>query len=122
MSGATVIQHVAEVIDTHRWDELPALLHPDFSCRCVHTGEEFDRDAWVRLNVDYPGFDRFVLEDCVGDGDRAASRAHVTVVSGGQVQHFEVAAFVTVREGLITEMTEVWTDVEQSAPEGARPG
>ena len=112
---------MAEVIDAHRWDDLPALLHPEFWCRYVHTGESFDRDAWVRLNVGYPGFDRFVLEDCVGDGNRAVSRAHVTAVSGDKVQRFQVASFITVREGLIAEMTEVWTDVEQDTPEGARP-
>lgn len=121
-SGAALVRRMAEVVDAHRWDGLSALLHPDFSCRYVHTGETFDRDAWVRLNAGYPGFDRFVLEDCVGDAGRAASRAHVTAVSDDEVHHFEVATFITAREGLIAEMTEVWTGVEQSAPEGARPG
>lgn len=121
-SCAEMVRRLAEVIDAHRWDDLPALLHPKFSCRYVHTGETFDRDAWVRLNAGYPGFQRFVLEDCVGDDDRAAARSHVTAGGGGHVQHFEVATFITVRAGLIAEMTEVWADVEQCAPQGTRPG
>jgi len=112
---------LAEAIDGRRWGDLPELLHPDFCCRYVHTGESFDRDTWVRLNAEYPGFQRFVLEDCVGDGDRAAGRAHVTGESEGQLQHFEVATFITVREGVIRDMTEVWTGVDEVAPVSTRP-
>ncbi|MCY7288622.1 MAG: hypothetical protein LH624_10335, partial [Cryobacterium sp.] len=60
-------------------------------------------------------------EDCVGDGDRAAGRAHVTGESEGQLQHFEVATFITVREGVIGYMTEVWTGVDEVAPVSTRP-
>lgn len=112
---------LAGVLDGHRWRDLPALLHPDFSCRYVHTGETFDRHTWVRLNVEYPGFQGYVLEDSVGDGDRAAGRVHVTGESNGQVKHFEVATFITVHEGVIRDMTEVWAGVEEVAPIGTRP-
>lgn len=122
VSAADVIQQLAAVIKGHRWDELPTLLHQEFACRYSHTGESFGRDAWVRINADYPGFESFLLEDCVGDGDRAAGRAHVTGVrQGGQLQHFEVATFLMLRDGLIVDMTEVWTDVDQRAPGGTRP-
>ncbi|MFI8524900.1 nuclear transport factor 2 family protein [Promicromonospora sukumoe] len=119
-SAREVMERLAEVIDGHCWDELPSLLDPAFTCRYVHTGETFDGDAWVRLNAEYPGFQNFRLDDCVAEGDRAAGRAHVTGVDDGVVQHFEVATFITVRDGLIVEMTEVWTDVDQVAPEGTR--
>ena len=39
----------------------------------------------------------------------------------GSDQHFAVASFATTCGGLITELTEVWTDVDQQAPEGTRP-
>lgn len=113
---------LADVLDGHRWDELPALLHRDFRCRFVHTGESFDGDAWVRLNAEYPGFQRFLLEDCIGAGPRAAGRAHVTAETEGRLQHFEVATFLTVRDGVIVDMTEVWTDVDELTPSGTRPG
>lgn len=115
------MERLAEVIDEHHWDDLPGLLDPAFTCRYVHTGEVFDADAWVRLNAEYPGFQNFRLEDCVVEGDRAAGRAHVTGLADGVVQHFEVATFITVRDGAIVEMTEVWTDVDQVAPEETRP-
>jgi len=62
-----------------------------------------------------------VLEDCVGQAERAAGRAHVTAESEGQLNHFEVATFITVRNDLISDMTEVWTGVDEAAPVGTRP-
>lgn len=115
------MQRMAGVMDSHNWEQLPGLLHPDFNCRYVHTGESFGRDEWVRLNAEYPGFKRFVLEDCVAAGDRAAGRAHVTALNQDRLQHFEVATFITVRDELILSMTEVWTDVDEVAPAGTRP-
>jgi len=109
-------------IDAHDWPELARLLHADFACRYVHTGEVFDGPAWVRLNAEYPGFEHLVLEDCVGAGDRAAGRAHVTSRGeDGEVRHFEVATFMTVRDGLIALLVEVWTDAHQQPPSEARP-
>ncbi|WP_151526729.1 nuclear transport factor 2 family protein [Serinicoccus kebangsaanensis] len=122
MDAAEVVRRLVDTIDAHRWEGLPDLLAPGFSSRLVHTGETFDRDAWVRLNADYPGFERMHLEDLVAQGDRAACRAHVTGVTEGRTAHFEVAMFVTVTEGVIQEMTEVWADGDSSPPEGTRPG
>jgi hypothetical protein len=119
--ASTMMSRLAEVIDSHRWGDLPGLLHEDFVCRYVHTGETFDRASWVRLNAEYPGFDHLVLADCIGTEDRAAGRSHVTGYSDGKLQHFEVATFITLREGLIADMTEVWTDVDEKAPAGTRP-
>lgn len=116
-----MMTQLASFIDDRRWGDLPALLHPGFRCRYVHTGESFDGDDWVRLNAEYPGFQHSVLEDCVGQGNRAAGRAHVTGESEGQLQHFEVATFITLRDGLIADMTEVWTGVDEAAPDGTRP-
>ena len=122
MDAATLLTRLAEVIDAHDWEGLPALLHPDFTCRLVHTGEVFDRDGWVRLNADYPGFQRMLLEDLVADGDRGVLRATVTGTSAsGDELVFAVASFATVRDGLIAELTEVWADLDQQPPEGTRP-
>jgi len=121
MDAADTVTRLAEVIDAHDWVGLPALLHRDFTCRLVHTGEVFDAATWVRFNADYPGFQRFVLEDLVGSGDRAVARARVTGTgSDGEGLVFAVACFVTVSDGLIRDLTEVWADVDQAPPAGTR--
>jgi hypothetical protein len=122
MDAATLLTRFAEVIDAHDWDGLAALLHPGFTCRLVHTGEVFDRDGWIRLNADYPGFQGLQLEDLVADGDRAVLRATVTGTGPeGEDQAFALASFATVRDGLIADLVEVWADVDHQAPEGTRP-
>jgi len=120
-AAPALLTRIAHVIDSHDWDALTPLLHDDFVCRLVHTGETFDRSAWVRLNAEYPGFDRLELKDLVGAGDRAVSRAHVTGYVDDELRHYEVATFLTTRDGLAIEMTEVWADVGQSPPPGTRP-
>lgn len=121
MDAATLLTHLGRVIDAHDWGALPALLHPDFTCRLVHTGEEFDREGWVRLNADYPGFQRMHVEDLVADGERGVLRATVigTAEDGGDLT-FAVASFATARDGLLHELVEVWADVGQDAPPGTR--
>ena len=121
MDASTLLTRLAETLDAHGWEDLPGLLHDDFVCAYVHTGESFGKDTWVRLNADYPGFERFILEDSVATADRAAGRGRVTGTVYGQPQAFGVATFITVRDGLIAEMTEVWTDVDLKGPEGTRP-
>lgn len=109
-------------VDARKWDALAPFLHPDFRCTYVHTGEVLDREAWVRLNAEYPGFDRLRVEEITGNEDSAACRAHVTGFDAEQeLNHFECATFVTVQDGLIHTMTEVWTDVDQTAPADTRP-
>lgn len=121
MDSAALLTRFAEVIDAHDWAGLDDLLHPDFRCRLVHTGEEFDRAAWVRLNAEYPGFQRLVIEDLVADADRCVLRATVTgTAEDDSVQTFAVASFATIRDDLIIELTEVWTDQDQQPPAGTR--
>lgn len=121
MDAAALLTRLVALIDAHDWDGLPGLLHADFTCRLVHTGEVFDKDTWVRFNADYPGFQRMLVEDLVADGDRGVVRA--TVIgegAAGEELRFAVASFAAVRDGLIVELTEVWADVDQEPPAGTR--
>ena len=121
MDAATLLTRFAEVIDAHDWDGLPGLLHDDFTCRLVHTGEVFGKDEWVRFNADYPGFERMLVEDLVAAGGRGVLRA--TVVGrgdGGEELVFAVASFASTKDGLVSELVEVWADVDQQPPAGTR--
>lgn len=121
MDAPAVLTNLLLAIDERRWSDLVQFLHPEFECRYVHTGEIFDRDQWIRLNAEYPGFDRLLLQEVVGDSHAAASRSHVTGVGEHGLEHFECATFVRVRDdGRIDLMTEVWTGTAQSAPAGTR--
>ncbi|SFF54037.1 nuclear transport factor 2 family protein [Blastococcus tunisiensis] len=122
MDAPALLARLCRLIDDRRWTDLTPLLHEDFECRYVHTSETFDRESWVRLNAEYPGFDHMVIHDLVGTDDRAAARCGVTGHVEGELVHFEVATFVTARSGRISEMTEVWTDVARTPPAGTRPG
>jgi len=116
------VRELCARIDAHAWDRLGDLLHPEFVCRYVHTGESFGPDDWVRLNADYPGFERLELLDVVAAGDRAVGRARVVGGSQDSTEEFQVASFITERDGLIAELTEVWTDVGAEPPSGTRLG
>ncbi|WP_010147190.1 nuclear transport factor 2 family protein [Serinicoccus profundi] len=120
MDTVALVRTLIETIDDRRWGDLPSLLAPDVRIRLVHTGETFDRESWVRFNADYPGFGRMWLEDVVGVGERAAARVHTTGTVDGQEAHFEVAMFVTAREGVIVELVEVWADCDAEPPVGTR--
>jgi hypothetical protein len=122
VDAPALLTRLCRLIDDRRWADLAPLLSEDFECRYVHTGETFDRESWVRLNAEYPGFDHLAVLDVVGSGDRAAARCQVTGYAGGDLVHYAVATFVTAREGRISAMTEVWTDVAQAPPAGTRPG
>ncbi|NLG22175.1 MAG: ester cyclase [Actinomycetales bacterium] len=123
MTETDLMQRFVTVIDDHDWEGLAELLHDEFQCHLVHTGESFGKADWVRFNADYPGFEGMVLEDSVSAGERAVVRASVTGTDpAGQPQRFAVASFATLRDGLIVELTEVWTDVGLEAPAGTRSG
>ena len=121
MDAATMMNRLASVIDAHERDALTGLSHENFVCRLVHTGEVFDRASWVRLNAEYPGFERLVLQDCVATDTRAVGRSHVTGRVDEQPAQYEVATFITLRAGLIVEMTEVWADVQSGPSSSPRP-
>jgi hypothetical protein len=78
MDARELLSRLCQVIDAHDWDGLAPLLAEDFTCRYVHTGEAFDREGWIRLNAEYPGFERMVVEEIVGQDEHAAVRCRVT--------------------------------------------
>ncbi|GAB4070008.1 hypothetical protein GCM10028777_33810 [Angustibacter speluncae] len=113
---ATVVTDLARAIDGRDWDALEALLATDFTCRYVHTGEVLDRAGYVALNRDYPGAWRFEPVDEVVSGERACALARVS--DGDEIHH--VAMFLTLRDGLVGELVEVWAELVEP-PADRRP-
>ena len=110
--AARVLTRLWQLIDAQDWDKITDLLDPAARIRYVHTGEVMDTVGYVQLNRNYPGRWQAVVQDLVSDGERAVSR---TYVSDGD-EGFWAASFATVRNGAITELTEVWADAGQEPP------
>lgn len=87
----------------------------------MHTGETFDKASSIRLNAEYPGFERLVVEELMAVGERAVVRCLVTATVDGQRAHFEVATFTATTQGQIVAMTDLWVDAGQAPPDGTRP-
>ena len=121
MQAVSLLSRLMSAIDEHRWGDLERYLHAAFSCRYVHTEETFDRAAWIELNAAYPGFEGLRVEEVLGDQTRAACRSVVTARDDSGVMEFACATFISVRDGLIETMTEVWTELSQAPTPGTRP-
>lgn len=116
--AADLMHELWERIDAADWEGLARLLGPDFRAEYVHTGERFDRDAFVRLNREYPGRWRATVEEMLRDGPCAVTRARV---SDGDTTYF-VASFGEEKDGHLVRLVEVWADGDDRPPEGTRPG
>lgn len=107
MSSPAFIAHRFIVsIDSRDWPALRGLLADDARIEFVHDGKSFTADEWVAFNESYPGHWSFVAEDIVATDNRAVVRARVF----DEDSLFHVASFLTIRDGLIRENTEVWAD------------
>ncbi len=116
MDATAMMTRLAEVVDAQAWSSLAELLDEELVCRYVHTGEVFDRDAWVRLNSDYPGFDHLELRDCVATATRDAGRSHATALAGQKFQHLEVDTSRCCTTGSSLRWPRFWTDADEENP------
>lgn len=111
---AFLAHQFASTIDRRDWPALRALLADGCRVEMAHDGRTFGADEWVAFNDDYPGRWSFVAEDIVVADGRAVLRARVF----DEEALFHVASFLTVADGLITQIVEVWADGHASATEG----
>ncbi|MEZ5096481.1 MAG: nuclear transport factor 2 family protein [Nocardioides sp.] len=110
---ASLAHRFADALDRRDWPALRALLADDCRIGFVHDGRTFGPDDWVAFNDDYPGRWSVVAEDIVATDDRAVLRARVF----NEEALFHLASFLTVADGLITEVVEVWADGHASPTE-----
>lgn len=69
-------------------------------------------DAASRADSKYE-HDESIVADVVDDAEAADANAPPPGDAGN---------FITVRDHLIADMTEVWTGIDETAPDGTRPG
>jgi hypothetical protein len=105
-SPAFVAHRFVKAIDRRDWDSLAALVDDSTTVHFVHDDKRMTGPEWVRFNADYPGRWSFVAEDVVATDVRAVVRARVF----NDEATFHVASFLTVTDGRISDLTEVWAD------------
>jgi hypothetical protein len=121
MDAETLLTRLVAALDERAWDAIGPLTAPGFSCTFLHTGEVFDAGAYARFQHDYPGVWRVHLEDLVATGDRAVARARISDGAGSGAT-YHVAMFATARDGLLSDLVEVWADGSSEPPRGTRAG
>ncbi|MGH3446348.1 MAG: nuclear transport factor 2 family protein [Nocardioidaceae bacterium] len=115
-AAADVLRGLWTRIDEQRWGDLDEVLDPTLRVEYVHTGEVFDRAAYIRLNREYPGSWRAHVAETVSSGERAVSRVRVS--DGFETYH--VASFATVRDARIVNLVEVWSSSGETPPTDRR--
>ncbi len=110
---AMVAHQFAGAIDRRDWEALRALLADDCEIEFVHDNRRFGPDEWVAFNSGYPGQWTFIAEDIVATEDRAVVRARVL----NDTALFHAVSFLTVTDGLIHAVVEVWADGHASPQE-----
>jgi urease accessory protein UreF len=116
-AAESAMRRLWQLIDSRAWDELAEVLAPELRVHYVHTGENLTRDAFVRLNREYPGRWRAEIRDVVAAGPHAVTLAMVT--DGSETHH--VASFGFVSNGRIVDLVEVWAEGGVPVPEDRRP-
>ena len=107
MTSAAFLAHqFVTAVDRRDWAALSALVDESCTVLFVHDNRRMNGAEWVALNADYPGRWSFVAEDIVATDTRAVVRARVF----DEESTFHVASFLTVTDGRITDLTEVWAD------------
>lgn len=102
MSTEQVARDFARLVGERDWAGLTALLAPTRRMELRYDGMAWDRDGWLRA---IPTYTRFQVEDLVASEDRAVLRAYVHA----EGDDFYLACFLTVRDGLLTELVGVGT-------------
>jgi hypothetical protein len=107
-------------LDQADWSGMSELLDPALTVDYLATGEHFDgAPAFVRFNAEYPGRWRATVLDLVAAGDRAVSSTRIAADGGGETHY--VTSFATVRDGRVSELTELWAEADQPVPADRRP-
>lgn len=120
MEPSKTVQLLWDRMQARDWAGVGALLADDVTVDWPVSGERIrGRENYVRINAEYPeGWSISVLR-IVASGDEVVSEVEVPHDSMGT---HRVASFWRVRDGLITEGREYWTELgADPSPEWRAP-
>ena len=98
-----------DAMQTNDFAKTSLLLAETYTLKYPQSGETFrGREAFVRLNADYPAHGRwqFTVHRLFGEDSRVVSDVNVT----DSVVHARVITFSTVEDSLITAQLEFWPE------------
>lgn len=111
---AAVVRAYWEGMQARDWAAVHRLLAPDVVVEWTASNEQFvGPDAVVGVNRAYPEGWSIRVRGIVADGDHVVSDVEVPMDGVGV---FRVAAFATVRDGLIATSQEYWIGVGDDEP------
>jgi predicted SnoaL-like aldol condensation-catalyzing enzyme len=89
------------------WETAAALLHDDFVGEWPVSNERFvGRDAFIRLNREYPGDWHITIDRVVAQGDCVVTQVHVDV---GDARAYALS-FFDLKDGLIVKLVDWWPE------------
>ena len=113
-----VVRSYWELTQARDWAGLRGVLAPDVIVEWTASNEQFvGPDAVVRANQEYPEGWSIHVRGIVADGDTVVSDVEVPMEGVGV---FRVAAFATVRDGLVATSAEYWIGVGEDQPPASR--
>ena len=112
-SCADVVRRFVETLEARDWDAWAALLHEDVVYEIPQTRERIrGRASYLRFNREFPGDWQLSVIRVIADEDHGVCRFRWRV----DEETSEAMAFLTVRDGLVTEVTDFWPEPYDPPP------
>jgi len=107
--GHETIRKLWDLFGEAKFAEAGKLMHPELIVYWPNTREVFrGRDRFLSVNEKYPGRWTIFLEKLMSVNDTVISV--VKVESPDQTQSCYATSFFTIKDGLIMEILEYWSD------------
>jgi SnoaL-like domain len=115
MTSSELARALYEAYQARDWDTAATHLHEGASVRMPHTGEHLrGRDEVIGFQHDYPEpWGTLTVDRLIGDDDAVAAQISIVDPDG---RGFAMAAFWTVRDGLLDDGLELWLDLGGLGP------
>ncbi len=112
VSNVDLVREFWNRFDKKEYRSTEELLEENFEANWVMTREKFDRENFIKVNEDYPGDWRTIIEKIEElDDNRVMSITHV--YSSTSKGEFYATSIFTIKEGKITYIEEYWAEVEE---------